>query len=316
MQGRSEIVAPRRALPIATLCLAAFACCSCGRGQDAVGQESAPPRTPLERFNVEFEIPGESSLAELSLIGRSRVIVGDGARITGLVGSTHGSVKIGSDVQVGAIVGAGDVDVGDRCEVRGRSIAGGTVRRGTDAAIGGPVQSGVLPASQAIRWSAQPAQLARGGMTIARAQVRVLKPGVYGEWTLQTGSRVTVRTGVYVISGLSIEPNASLIVDDEDGPVQVYVHGALQFSGTVQAARIRPPQFLLEVKSATPVRLAGRFSGVLLARESEVAIIGPQGGRASIVAREIVADPATQLLGLSFPWADLLRAAPTDHATR
>jgi len=262
-------------------------------------------------FTVKFDVPTGVALSDISVIGGLSVRAADRVQIPGILASIDGAVEISNDAQVDQVSARSSVRLGDRTRISGAVQAGTTLSKGNQVTIGGTVTTSSPPVPQSIQWSVPATSAAFGAVALEPDRVRTLEPGSYLDWTFKSRTKATLKTGVYVVKNLSIEPQAQLIIEDSAGPVQLYVQGSFTFRGAVTSSSQRPQaQLLVGVIGSVSVLLDAPFNGVLVAPSAPVSLHAarPQGHRAVIIGKTVNLEPDTILRGVSFDWVNVVGA--------
>lgn len=259
-------------------------------------------------FTMRFDIPTGVALSDVSVIGAQSVIAADRSQIAGTVSSIDSSVTVRNDAKVGAVTSRSTISLGDRTKVGGAVRAGTTLSKGSGVTIGGTVTTNSPPVPRTVQWTVPATAAAFGAIALNPDQVRTLEPGTYLDWSFKSRSKVTLRSGVYVVKSLMVEPQTQLIIDDSAGPVQIYVQGSFTFRGAVSSKRQRAPELLIGLAGAGPVLLDAPFNGVLVAPNAPVSVQAalPQGHRAVVIGKSVNLEADTVLRGVSFDWVGVV----------
>jgi hypothetical protein len=295
------------------LSLSVIVACSSGTGSSSETEigESSQAVTAVAvpaAFNMKFDIPTGVALSDVSVIGSQWVRAADRVQVPGVLSSIDGSVTVMNDARVSTITSHSSVSLGDRTKVNGSVRAGTTLTKGNQVTISGTVTTNSPPIPRSVQWTVAATAAAFGGVALEPDQVRTLEPGTYLDWNFKSRAKVTLKTGVYVVKNLTIEPQAQLIIDDSAGPVQLYVQGSIIFRGSVISKLQRPPELLVGVTGASAVLLDAPFNGVLVAPNSPVSLQAalPQGHRAVVIGKNVNLEPDTVLRGVSFDWVGVV----------
>jgi hypothetical protein len=126
--------------------------------------------------------------------------------------------------------------------------------------------------------------LITGTKTITSAVTTVLPVAIpsglqnIGAINLSGGATQTLGTGSYVVTGITIGTGSGLVINNNAGPVTLYVTGPISISGTgsVTTTNPSPERFAIYVANSSPVTLAdsGQFYGLLYAPLSPVTLSG------------------------------------------
>jgi hypothetical protein len=97
-----------------------------------------------------------------------------------------------------------------------------------------------------------------------------LKPGLYGAITVNPLGTLNLSAGTYYLSGLAVNPTGTVKIDQTNGPVIIYVNGALLLDGPFVATGGGPPDLFVGYLGQLPIVLNGlpgctAFNGALVA---------------------------------------------------
>src|SRR5690606_13036159 len=102
-----------------------------------------------------------------------------------------------------------------------------------------------MGADQLIEWEVDAVTDFESGVHLEPEQTRDLAPGAYRDVSVKSRSTLTLHTGIYVFTSFQIDPQARLLIDSSDGPVQIYVKSGLFFRGLIQSTSAQQPQLFI-----------------------------------------------------------------------
>lgn len=176
----------------------------------------------------------------------------------------------GYDASLGGYGGANRFDTGNVRSNADVSLTGNATVRGD--AMPGPEGSVSMSGNSTVTGLTDPA-------TSEKSLPAVTVPGnavALGALTLSGNKTGTLSTGTYVATALSISGNSRLIIDASDGPVVLYVTGAISISGNGISNALKPKDFNLVQVGGSPVHFSGNatYTGTVYAPSSALSVSG------------------------------------------
>jgi hypothetical protein len=205
---------------------------------------------------------------------------------------------LGADDVVGSLFSDGKVILEDGVTVNGPLTAAGTLVVPATAHLNGKVTTNTpvpaaAPTLATVKFSPEPDIDAPGGST------RALAPGRYGEVQVEPGGALALRSGTYYMTSLSVLPGATLVLDEKDGAVAVFVKTRFTFAGE-EKQEGSDGHVLIAAFGCEPTVLLAPFHGTVSAQNAWLAMTAP--GKPTFVGRffansiEVGAD--TTIIGL------------------
>jgi hypothetical protein len=203
-----------------------------------------------------------------------------------------------ADDIVGSLFSDGKVILEDGVTVDGPLTAAGTLVIPATAKLNGKVTTNTpvpaaAPTLATVKFSPEPDIQAPGGST------RALAPGRYGEVQVEPGGALALRSGTYYMTSLSVLSGATLILDEKDGAVAVFVKTRFTFAGE-EKQEGSDGHVLIAAFGCEPTVLLAPFHGTVSAQNAWLAMTAP--GKPTFVGRffansvEVGAD--TTIIGL------------------
>ncbi len=300
------------------LVLAAAACADdshLGIGGDAPGRVAQAVSVGEYTFSIPLPgaLAGSSILdvaEELTIVStyslklNDRVTtVGGTARTPVLFNAGTGPTYIGADAIVrGSVLAGGSVELRDRARVEGNLTATGRVIRGNQTYVAGAVRANQpRPVVTTFRFVANFPQACSPGFEVPPNGVRNLEPGSYGPVVVKPGGRLTLSGGRYVFESLEIHSSASLVVDDTEDSVEVFLSGGLSFKGRIVEAGHSPAEFLVATPTTGTVFVEGPFKGTLLAPNASLALQTTASHVGTLVGGRVELQAGIQFSGNGYP---------------
>ena len=262
-----------------------------------------------EEISIAFSLPAGANLDQVALAASSDLDVGEHSEIKGDLAVAGGDTTVG----VGATVGA--IRVRERVTLRQRAhVVGDVVGREVDGTRSAIIDGKVTlqpnpPAPTSIAWSVTLASAPLGDAVLQPHQARDLPPGKYGKLYVAPHSSVTLHSGVYWFSELTLQPDATLRVEDRDGPVQVIVKDGFRYHGQIASPAGQLPQIVFNVLGEC-ADIDSPFVGALIAPNAHVRVQGACQSEhvAFIYGAHVSLDPKTKLRRMPFEWTTVLGA--------
>lgn len=296
---------------LAAVLVAALAAAPAARAQVAA---DAPAEITLEEaLAVSVRLPAGVAITDLVVGAQDGIQVGSLSELHGQVATLGGLLSIGAQARVGTTTSGGDVVLEAKSLVGGDVLAGGKIVTRAKALIEGTSQAGVtLGDPSVLDWMVQAPDATQGAIALLPNETRDLEPGVFGALDVAPSGRLILHSGVYVFSSARVQPDAALIVEDADGPVQIYVRGGLFFAGEVRSAYTHLPQLIVVVHGAAPVEVQSPFTGALIAPHAELRAASgqPLGHRALFLAHSVRLHPQTLVRPYSLEWSEIAEVDP------
>jgi len=225
-------------------------------------------------------------LDSFSLYGHNGVLVGDRSIVNGVIGSGQ-NFTLGNDAKLlSNVVNIGDFTLGDRSGVVGKVRIDGRIIRGADISLnGGVILDTSLMPCVIPRLSVNP-----GFVGMYFQGIDSLLPGEWNDVVVQSGSTLRIKSGLYQIHNLTLQPDAVLEVQDSTGILDFRVDGSFNWGDRVRirtknstpdtllAARIF---WYLNAESAITIGNDGALLGTVLAPNAYLDL----GSRTNYVGR-------------------------------
>ena len=240
-----------------------------GTVQQALDGGSTQASAELHEFSLELpagiapEEVAATALETLDLRDRIRLESESG---DALATSTLGNVLLGNDANVESMVSGGNVSLGDRSTATGSVLATGTITKGNQTVIlGDEVDGATTTPHSTLNWDVIVPPPLEGDQMLEPDTRQALAPASYGSLSIKSRAKLYLRTGSYFASSLSIEPDAELVVDDQAGPVVLYVQDYLSFKGRIGGTQDTLPQLLVVYTGSATTFIEASFLGTIVA---------------------------------------------------
>jgi hypothetical protein len=150
-----------------------------------------------------------------------------------------------------------------------------------------------------------PATLGAGVHTL-NGQAASLAPGGYTSLAVDSGGTVTLRSGTYYFTSLTVSAGAHVNLDQTDGAVIVYVSSGITVNATFKATSGDPPNLLLGYLGTNAVTIGGSgapFNGALVAPFTILYILVASSPHAGFFAARDVSIGSTAKVQYALPFA-------------
>jgi hypothetical protein len=203
---------------------------------------------------------------------RGRVNPGTGS-IGALINSGSGPTSVGNDATIDDLLSVAPVTLGDRTRVNGVVQSQGTVTPGfNDVITGGITQNTTLSLPPPIDISGVVFPAPGATITVNGGQIVPRAPGSYAQATIFSGGRLRLSSGRYFFTGLDIEPNATVEVNEAAGPVTIFVRNSVVYRGTIVTPSNALATVFLGYTGTNPVTLEAPFNGTFVAPNATLII--------------------------------------------
>jgi hypothetical protein len=252
--------------------------------------------------SVDVSSPAGSAPFQVALLASKRLVVGDGATVTGprgalppiLASAGSNPVEVGSRAMIGTLTSAGPVVLGSDALAQGYVVTSSSAARFTGASIIGELQQNTVPSFDAVRWHVR---FNAGSSDVVVSASANLQPGAYRNVRVQPGATLFLASGRYDFQSLIIEPGATL----RGGALQtqVNVRSRLRLDGSVaSSAGPHAVSLLLSYFGREPLYVAAPFAGALAAPAAPVYLRASTAGgfvKGSTLAPEIFVLPGAKV---------------------
>jgi hypothetical protein len=201
----------------------------------------------------------------------------------------------------GDLWSVGAVSLGSHSDITGTLHTAATVSTKPGATIGGLDANPSFTPPTILSWNAVIPLTDGAAVTLGPSQSIVIAPGNYGAIALGPNAALTLSSGTYTAASLSTQPNATITVDDTNGPVFVYLRGPLAHKGAITSISGNTPQLLLV---ATRADVSGVWAGTMLVTAGDANIGPPPNNqhRGAVFATAGSVVVSGNLTHDSFPW--------------
>jgi hypothetical protein len=242
---------------------------------------AAPART----FTATITTPHSVSPLTVVLGANGSLAVGSGAKINGpgatiSIATNMGpsGVNVQPDVVMGTVYSASPVSLGDRDHLLGKVVAAKTTQgNGVHVDGGLDIKTAVTPATITTWTVTYPAA------TVANVVVPVngtstSPPGRYGMFQVFSGGTLKLSPGTYFIDSLDLEPGAKLVLNQDAGPVVLYVSSSVIYRGAISTTSGVAPDLLFGYFGTADLSIEAPFVGTIVAPSAKIVLRTVTGG--------------------------------------
>ncbi len=221
-------------------------------------------------------LPNGSTLEDIAIGATERIQLGSRGKVTrgsefgelavSQVAGSPGQLEVDDGSHVGNIVSSAPVVLGSRVTVSGLVRTSATLEKATDASISAGSQV-ISPSSpKIVTLSVEFPTESGADRSVSTGEV-ALPPGRLGNVAIKAGAKLRLSTGSYFFDSLRLLAGGSLVFDNQQGSVFVYVRNALTLEGSTSSLAAKA-NVLFGYLGSAPVSVAA-LKGLLLAPNAE-----------------------------------------------
>lgn len=263
-------------------------------GLDGADAPAVADDASSSEFTITLRAPRSVPVTAVTLAAEESLVVERASTIE-RAGSGMGVVtnlgKLGIDVQSDAMLG--DVWSTSVVRLRSRAHVFGTVHApeviaGNAVLLDGGIDSTTaLTPPTMISWTVR-FERADRDVHVEEAGLATADPGRYGTVRVLAGATLSLKTGAYFIDHLRLEAGSRLVLNQDAGPILLYVRSTIRLSGEIRSTRGTPPDALVAYRGRGAVNLDAPFDGMIVAPFALLQLSSVPGGHAgAFFARKI-----------------------------
>jgi hypothetical protein len=231
------------------------------------------------------------------LIGRRATLTLPGGGFAEAAQVGRAPVRIGKEAHLASVTTEGSIVLHDHARVEGNVTTAGVIHEHRGVTVAGHRRQGATITPYTVdSWSTGVDDNPRRCVTIPSHGHMRLPPGSYGCLALARHGQLRLRSGTYAFTSIHIGFGASVVVDDELGPVVVSVREKLTYRGRIRSVTGGHPAFLVAVTgSHQRCVLRTPFRGTLVAPHAQLVLLrGDRPHEGTFFAQQVkVAQGAT-----------------------
>jgi hypothetical protein len=119
-----------------------------------------------------------------------------------------------------------------------------------------------------------------------------IAPGSYGLTSIGSRATLSLATGTYYFTQIDLEPQATLLLNDSNGPVIIYLRDSAILRGVVASTRGGDPQVRITYLGPGTIQLNAPFSGTVVAPNATIDLTPSNGAvyRGSFFGASVLVD--------------------------
>jgi len=218
--------------------------------------------------------------------------INDRSTVKGLtIGTGEVPTNVGVDAKIDSdLWSVPDVALRDRAQVTGDAFSQGIVSKAAGAVVLGMTTQSMSFGPLVSRSLTVAFDSSASDKIVPPDANLDAEPGAYGNVSLGARSVLRLSSGFYRIASLSLEPQATILLDQSKGSVVVISQGSATFRGKISTADPGArPQFLLVVAGQQTVVVSAPFHGAIFAPNAkiELASVGAPGHVGQFIGRQV-----------------------------
>lgn len=219
--------------------------CSAQHSEEVVSRNTAAlssvPASCVNRLcTASVVVPSGASLRDFTLLGSSSVKLDPRAQVLAADGSPGAlaalgniGVDVGNSARVGAISAIGNVLVEGSARVTGPLSTSGSAQLQAGAVVTGALlQHAALATSSVALDSLTLPTAFHAAVDLEPGNTAVLPPLAYDGLAVKSRSQATIQAGQYIFGDFSLEPAATLAIQNANGAVVIHVLNHFACKGT------------------------------------------------------------------------------------
>lgn len=269
--------------------------------QAGVAAQAVTTTLPGASFSLAVLTPAGMPAVNVALAATSAMTIGSGVQVVsgasgpGVIANLgSGGIDIEPDAQVMDVHSGSLVALRDRVHVNGTVFAP-AVTQGSNVLLTGGVVSGasVTPA-EAIRWTVVYPSATAQAVDLEPGQTSTLTPGRYTTVRVASRATLTLNSGAYYVDSLQLEPQSSLLLQQDSGPIVINATTVLQLRGQLAAVGGGHPDLLLVEVGSSDVFVETPFDGAIVAPNASVTLRSVTPGHTGFFyGQHVTVDPRT-----------------------
>jgi hypothetical protein len=295
------------------------------------GDQAAPSEQPGEQLGVVSQsavapipssltiaLPGNMAPQSTPLAATKSLSLASGAQVlkknsgyATIVNTGDGDTRIQPDARTGSIWSGGKVTLGSRATVDGFIKSAKGIQREPGSVVTGTSDGAAsLAPLRESKWDVTLPANTGGNIDLQPNGQRTLAPGGFGNVIIKQNATLTLSTGTYSFETLSLEPDTKLIVNDQAGPIVVYVRGQLTHRGLVQKdgePSSKKPQLL--VIAFGGAHIESPFKGTVFTPNSwlQLKSLNGRGDHyGAFFGQDVTVEPTVVIHHQAFHWSTVL----------
>lgn len=205
---------------------------------------------------------------KLTLADRVELVTAGTLAVSGGTSTT----TVGADAKIGSLRSRAPVQLRDRARASGSITSGGAVTLGNGAGATGGIKPNVTVEASTLASFSVAFPAVGADVSLEPDRRLTLSPGSYGAMSVKAGSVLTLLPGTYYFTSLTLEPQATLLVDTKTKATRVHVKSGLTFRGRILEQSATPSKLLLLYFGTNTAPVEASFSGNIVAPNAKVVL--------------------------------------------
>jgi hypothetical protein len=247
--------------------------------------------TPSTQQTTSFPLPDGVRRRDVAVAANGTLKIGDGAHTVtsgggyapvANSGTGTSTTYYGFNAVTGSLTSRPDVTLKDGATVSGDLLTAGQIVRvgaNVNGSVTGSVTEHAAFATQNLTWTVTYPPVSNGPVRLEPNQQATMAPGRYGVVSVKSGSTIFLRTGVYYIDSLQLEPQSTVQLDDAQGAVEIYVKDAFDFfRGQILNNGGPQPELLVVSFGSGTTYVEAPFRGAIVSPSGKIVLGVVTGG--------------------------------------
>lgn len=240
---------------------------------------------PVMTFTATITTPHLVSPLTVVLGANGNLAVDSGAKVNGpgttiSVATNMGTagVNVQPDAVMGTVYSASPVTLGDRSHLLGKVVAARTTQ-GTNVHVDGGLDTKtVLTPATITTWTVTYPAATVTNVVVPINGTSTAAPGRYGTFQVFAGAKLNLTAGTYFLDTLDLEPGGKLILNQDAGPVLLYVRTSVIYRGAVSTTSGVAPDLLFGYFGTADLSIEAPFVGTIVAPTAKIILRTVTGG--------------------------------------
>ncbi len=315
---RSERMMVRASTGVFCVSLATwvFSCSRAESGDEQVGVSRQEALTAPVSATITLSAPHLLAPTLPVLDAADSVVIGPEATISGTtvaMGSGPGGVNAGPEVVMNDTWSRGGVNLGPLLQLAG-TLHASIVTADPTAVVGAFDKNPLFDPPSTLSWNVTfPSGAPGASVHSLNGQTSSVAPGSYSSIAVDAGGAVTLQAGSYFLTNLTVSAGASVSLDQANGPVVVYVSGAITINATLKSLTGDPPNLLIGYLGTNTVTVGASgapFNGALVAPFTQLSLLQASAAHAGFFAARDISIAALAKVQYVLPAAVVAAASP------
>jgi hypothetical protein len=263
------------------------------RSTDNAGNVEDTRLLTVPRSELSVALPGLPLFAQgtLAIDDDVRVVTSSNAPAP-IANGGSGQTTIGVTADTGDVFSAGPVWLRDRSRVDGNVVTSEKVTFQNEVTVTGSVSQGAAVKLPDFSGCTASFPALTENVNLEPDQTRSIDPGAYASVTAKSRSSLLLRSGIYYLDSLGIEPQARVVLDQSAGPVFLLIRNQFDPKGSFRDSTGALTNAFVTVFGTQSVVMESAYRGTIVAPNAAVTFRGLTPGlTGAVFARDIEVSP-------------------------